>query len=115
MDGVDSKLIDKFGGGSSSKSSSSSTKSTIDEKQLLPQQYKPSKKLKPFHWAKISQHESENTVFKNIEKEINGLCKEINFIEIDELFNKDLDIKQASTQKKKKREHQLIDPKRVRI
>ena len=109
MDGCDSKTIEKFGGASASKAA----KSTADEKQIMPSQYKTKIKLKPFHWAKMNQHQAEATVFKNIEKEINSLCQKVNFKEIEELFASNTDTKQQQPTKKKKREHQLIDPKRA--
>ena len=110
MDGCDSKAIESFGGKSAKKAKPSS-----DEKQIMPSDSKPSKKMKPFHWAKITQHQATTTIWKDAEKQVPQLCKQINFQQLDIMFNKEAEAKAKEKEKtaKKKRENQLIDPKRA--
>merc|ERR1712228_1148998 len=95
MDGLDSESIVKFGGSAAKK-----TKSTQDEKQIMPSSAAPTKKMKPFHWAKITQHQGASTIWKEVESEVPKICKKINFNELDALFNKEAEIGAKKKRKK---------------
>ena len=111
MEGVDSAIIEQWGGKSSSKK-----KAVEEEKQIMPSSAKPSQKMKAFHWAKMSAHtaKSDKTIWKDAETEVPLLCDKIDFSEFDQLFSREADASARKQQSaaKKKRENQLIDGKR---
>lgn len=106
MDGATDSQIVAFGGSAAKKA-----KVVADTKQIMPEKCRPSKKLKPFHWAKINSHQTEKTVWKDADKKMAALCKEIDFSEFDALFSKEAESTHKKAAKKKER-NQLIDPKR---
>eukprot|EP01084_Bolivina_argentea_P158807 276634_1 len=110
MDGCTEKDIEKFGGKAAKKAEPAE-----DERQVMPADVKPTKRMKPFHWAKIVEHQSQTTIWKELDAEIPSLCAAIDFKEIEALFNRAAEAEAKKTQKAKeaKRENQLIDPKRA--
>eukprot|EP01084_Bolivina_argentea_P195275 335045_1 len=110
MDGCDQKAIEKFGGKAAKK-----TKPIEDEKQIMPETAQPTKKMKPFHWAKLNKNQSSSTIWDNCEAILPTLCNKIDFKQLELEFNKEADLANQKQQKakQKKRENQLIDPKRA--
>merc|ERR1719474_1392669 len=95
MDGATDSQIEAFGGSSAKKVK------VVDEKQIMPKDLKPSKRLKPFHWAKINSNQTEKTIWKDAERRMPSICKEIDFSEIEVMFGKEHESAQKKATKKK--------------
>merc|ERR1719447_2555679 len=85
MDGATDPQIAAFGGSAVKKTK------VVDDRQIMPRTATPSKKLKPFHWAKLNSHQTDKAIWKDAERDIAAMCKQIDFEKIESLFGKEPD------------------------